>query len=70
MKTAYSPIRSHNKHIAIHRQVLPIPAPYIQPHGPGLEVLQEAFDNGPGLLQEKKKKKEISLLGSGFLEIL
>jgi len=58
----YSPVRCHDEHIPIHGQVLSIPAAYIQPHGAGLEVLQEAFDDGPGLFDgEERRKRSVYL---------
>jgi hypothetical protein len=52
------PIRRHNKHIPIHSQVFSIPTAYIQPDGAGLEILQEAFDNGPGLFEREEEERD------------
>jgi hypothetical protein len=54
----FLPVRCNDEHIPIHGQVFPIPAAYIQPDGAGLEVLQEAFDDGPGLFEGGEEERD------------
>lgn len=54
------PIRRNNKDVLIDGQILAIAASHIKPDSAGRQILKEAFDDRPRLIDKKMSQSRLS----------